>query len=116
MYAIRSYYGTVDLDGDLVSYVFLDPVLDLTAATHRGFNDATGLGQTIEVQASLFGLTLIDDGGTSAFESIVFAPPSSDLAINAEDGDDTVFVDFASNTETVNVNGGDGTDSLQVIV
>lgn len=106
--------GSVDLDGDVVSYAFLDPVLDVTSATHRVFNDATGLGQTIEVEAAFFGLTRIDDGGTGGFESVTFTPPSSDLTLNANDGNDLIFVDFGSGTDLINVNGGAGDDTLQV--
>jgi len=106
--------GTVDLDGDVVTYVFLDPILDTTTATNRVFTDATGLGQTIEVENAGGGLTRIDDGGTSAFESVTFAPPTGSLMVNAGDGNDDIFVDFASGTNVVNVNGGAETDSLQV--
>jgi hypothetical protein len=106
--------GTVDLDGDVVTYVFLDPILDTTTATNRVFTDATGLGQTIEVENAGGGLTRIDDGGTSAFESVTFAPPTGSLTVNAGDGNDDIFVDFASGTNVVNVNGGSGDDSLQV--
>ena len=106
--------GTVDLDGDVVTYVFLDPILDTTTATNRVFTDATGLDQTIEVENAGGGLTRIDDGGTSAFESVTFAPPTGSLTVNAGDGNDDIFVDFASGTNVVNVNGGSGDDSLQV--
>jgi len=61
--------GTVDLDGDVVRYVFLDPILDTTTATNRVFVDATGSGQTIEVENAGGGLTRIDDGGMSGFET-----------------------------------------------
>jgi len=106
--------GTVDLDGDVVSYAFLDPVIDVTSATHRVFDDATGTGQTIEVEGAIFGLTRIDDGGTGGFESVTFTPPSSDLTVNANDGNDSIFVDFGSGTGLINVNGGAGEDTLQV--
>jgi len=107
--------GMVDFGGgDVVTYQNLAPVVDTTAATHRVFNDATGLGQTIEVVDAGGGLTRIDDGGTGGFESVTFTPPGSDLAVNAGDGNDTIVVDFGSGTDVVNVDGGADTDSLQV--
>ena len=107
--------GNVDFGGgDVVTFDNLEPVVDTTAAVHRVFNDATGLGQTIEVVDGGGGLTTIDDGGTNGFESVSFAPPSSDLAVNAEDGNDSIVVDFGSGTGLINVNGGAGDDTLQV--
>ena len=106
--------GTVDLDGDVVTFENLEPVVDTSAATFRVFTDATGAGQTIQVEDAGGGMTRIDDGGTSAFESVTFAPPASSLTVNAADGNDAIFVDFASGTDVVNVNGGPDTDSLQV--
>jgi hypothetical protein len=107
--------GTVDFGGgDVVSFENLAPVVDTTAATHRVFNDATGLGQTIQVVDAGGGLTRIDDGGTAGFESVTFAPPSSDLTVNAEDGNDSIVVDFGSGTDLVKVDGGTGTDALLV--
>jgi RTX calcium-binding nonapeptide repeat (4 copies) len=107
--------GNVDFGGgDVVTFDNLAPVTDNSSATHRVFNDATGLGQTIEVVDGGGGLTTIDDGGTNGFESVSFAPPSSDLAVNAGDGNDSIVVDFGSGTDRINVNGGAGDDTLQV--
>jgi Ca2+-binding RTX toxin-like protein len=107
--------GNVDFGGgDVVTFVNLAPVTDHSAATHRVFNDATGLGQTIEVVDAGGGRTRIDDAGTGGFESVTFNPPSSELTLNAEDGNDSIVVDFASGTDLIYVNGGADDDVLQV--
>ncbi|MDA1164482.1 MAG: hypothetical protein O3B13_15420 [Planctomycetota bacterium] len=90
--------GDIDInDGTLmrtITYAELEPVLDTVAAVSRTFAiDSTANPGNHSISVSdTGGLTIIDDGGTNAFESVTFANPTTTLLLNAGNGNNTVTI------------------------
>lgn len=123
--------GTVLIaDGDAITpltrtitYAELEPVLDSIAAVDRTFtiNSVANPGDHVIDVANAGGRTIISDNGTSAFESVEFANPTSTLTLNAGEGDNTITVGaldagFAAavvaGTRSVSINAEGGNDNL----
>lgn len=115
--------GTVLIvDGDTVpltrtiTYAELEPVLDTVAAVDRTFtiNSVANPGNHVIDVANAGGRTIISDDGTSAFESVEFANPTSTLTLNAGDGDNTITVGVldAGFAASFSINAEDGDDNL----
>ena len=87
--------GTIDYDGQLVTYTGLEPITDSADAVNRVFTiDIAGAHQIRLTDDGVADddFTTIDSNGTSGFEQVTFASPTATLTINAGDGDDTIFV------------------------
>ncbi|MCH9021635.1 MAG: LEPR-XLL domain-containing protein, partial [Planctomycetes bacterium] len=85
--------GSISLDSEAVSYAGLEPVTDTTTADHRTFN-FTDQGETIRLiddGIASNNISIIDSGGTGAFESIAFLSPSVSLTVNAGSGSDILI-------------------------
>ena len=82
--------GSVDVDGRVVTYTGLEPVLDTLVAGNRVFT-FTGGAETIAVTdpTAADGLSRID---STLGEMVDFANPTASLTINAGTGDDTVTI------------------------
>jgi hypothetical protein len=111
--------GTVSLDGGLITYSFLDPVLDLTVAANRVFTSAIPGAQTVRILddgAPANGRSRIDDGGTGAFESLTFANPTTSLTVNAGDGNDVITLQAVDSGfgATISINGEGDNDTITV--
>lgn len=109
--------GTITMDGMKIFFSEFEPIIDHLSVVNRVFTIGTLGEQTIRIAAaegSAAGMSLIDSAGTGAFESIEFVNPSSQLEINAGDGDDTVIVEGLSSqfAAALIINAGDGNDTI----
>jgi Ca2+-binding RTX toxin-like protein len=109
--AVDANSGSVDIDGSIVNYTGLEPITDSLDAVNRTF-DSTGVSSDHDISVSdAGGMTVINDNGTAAFESITFRNPSTSLTLNAGDGNNTISLNsidsaFAASF-TLNAGGGD---------
>lgn len=114
--------GTIVIDDGVmvptrtITYAELEPVLDTVAAVDRTFtiNSVANPGDHAIDVANAGGRTIISDNGTSAFESVEFANPTSTLTLNAGDGDNTITVGAldAGFAASFTIDAEDGDDSL----
>jgi hypothetical protein len=79
--------GTVSVDGELITYTGLEPIVDDLAAASREFVFGAG-DDTIELAIGA-SRTLLTSPSS---ESVDFANPTGTLTIRAGDGDDTIVV------------------------
>ncbi len=100
--------GSVDIDGQIINYTGLEPVIDSFTVANRGFS-FTGGAETI---------TLSDDGTASdsvSFidstlgESITFTDPTDSLTINTS-------TNGGSGADTINIKGLDSTFDANLII
>ena len=109
--------GTIVMDGFLVTFAEFEPIIDNLNVINRTFSIGTPGGQLIWIaNDGMTGndRTIIDDGGTGAFESITFYSPTESLNINAGDGDDMIILtqlDVTFNA-VLTINAEDGNDSV----
>lgn len=100
--------GSIDLDGSLITYTGLEPILSTITATDVIFNFSGG----DEV------ITLGDDGDvgdnesqidSTLGESVVFVNPTNSLTVNSGSGDDAIYVSAldASFAASLIIDGGD---------
>ena len=114
--------GTIVIDDGVmvptrtITYAELEPVLDTVAAVNRTFtiNSVANPGDHVIDVANAGGRTIISDSGTSAFESVEFANPTSTLTLNAGDGSNTITVGAldAGFAASFTIDAEDGDDSL----
>ena len=114
--------GTIVIDDGVmvptrtITYAELEPVLDTVAAVDRTFtiNSVANPGDHVIDVANAGGRTIISDNGTSAFESVEFANPTSTLTLNAGDGNNTITVGAldAGFGASFTIDAEDGDDSL----
>jgi Ca2+-binding RTX toxin-like protein len=99
-----------------ITYAELEPVLDTVAAVNRTFtiNSVANPGDHVIDVANAGGRTIISDDGTSAFESVEFANPTTSLTLNAGDGNNTITVGAldAGFAASFTINAEDGDDDL----
>ncbi|MDA0920601.1 MAG: hypothetical protein O2945_16135 [Planctomycetota bacterium] len=99
-----------------ITYAELEPVLDTVAAVNRTFtiNSVANPGDHVIDVANAGGRTIISDDGTSAFESVEFANPTTSLTLNAGDGNNTITVGAldAGFAAAFTINAEDGDDDL----
>jgi hypothetical protein len=105
--------GFVDLDGNLISYAGLEPIIYDGTATDMIFN-LSGDGDHAVLETSGTGLRLRSTNGT--FEETDFSAPTGSLTINGQDGDDSVVLagdlyidnamDLTVNAESITVDSG----------
>ncbi|MDA0586557.1 MAG: right-handed parallel beta-helix repeat-containing protein [Planctomycetota bacterium] len=129
--------GTIDFDGQVITYTDFEPITDSLTAVNRTFNISHAGGHTIRLtdDTSMAGHSRIDSNGMAQFESVSFSNPTASLTvtgsadgdsflvetldaafagsilINAGDGDDSV--DATTSTENLVVSGGAGRDTLK---
>ncbi|MHC4879359.1 MAG: FG-GAP-like repeat-containing protein [Planctomycetota bacterium] len=107
--------GSADLDGQVISYTGLEPIVDMTTATHRVFtfgatDDDAELSDGLVNGDDVFRLTSV-----ASSELLDFSLPTSSLTINLGDGADSLLIsadDLDSFVGSVTVNGDGGTDSI----
>ncbi|WP_442509307.1 Calx-beta domain-containing protein [Novipirellula sp. SH528] len=100
--------GSVDIDGAVINYVGLEPILDNLNAADRVF-DFQGGDETITLSAdaNIAGNNLID---STLGEAVSFTNPTRSLTINSGDGDDVINITTldVGNLSSLIVNGGGG--------
>ncbi len=112
--AIDANSGSVDIDGSIVNYTGLEPITDSLDAVNRTF-DSTGVSSNHDISVSdAGGMTVINDNGTVAFESITFRNPSTSLTLNAGDGNNTISLNAIDSAfaASFTLNAGGGNDSI----
>ncbi|MCH7908486.1 MAG: LEPR-XLL domain-containing protein, partial [Candidatus Hydrogenedentes bacterium] len=101
--------GTVTRDGDVITYVGLEPILDDMNVVNRVIG-LTGLDNNATLSAIGNQITISDDDGTpGTFEGITFTNPSASLTIDGLGGDDQITInsmdlgstDLVINAETI---------------
>ncbi|WP_083904823.1 dockerin type I domain-containing protein [Rhodopirellula sp. SWK7] len=107
--------GSIDIDGSLISYTGLEPIIDEMDAVNRVFNFEGGT-ETINLgdDPNTIGANLID---STLGESVTFTNPSRSLTINTGDGDDVINITTLDigNQSSLIVDGGTGTsDTLMM--
>jgi len=85
--AIDTHSGTVSVDGELITYAGLEPIVDDLIATSRGFVFGAG-DDAIDVAIGA-SRTLVTSPSS---ESVDFANPGGSVTIRSGDGDDTIVV------------------------
>ncbi len=98
----------------VVTYVNLEPVLDLTQAVSRVFNAQVGtVNDNIGVSSSGGTVSISSNSAMPTFERILAFAPLSSLIINANSGDDTITGSSdLSFLGALTVNGGAGNDTI----
>ncbi|MBN2355392.1 LEPR-XLL domain-containing protein, partial [candidate division KSB1 bacterium] len=105
--AFDAHSGTIDRDGDLISYAGLEPITDNSSTTDRVITLSV-LGD--EATLSEVGSQLKLSG--SGFEEHTFDKPSNSLTINLGTGNDTLHVlDLGTIEFSLTINGGYETDA-----
>ena len=107
--------GSAALDGQVISYTGLEPIVDMTTATHRVFtfgatDDDAELSDGLVNGDDLFRLTSV-----ASSELLDFSLPTSSLTINLGDGADSLLIsadDLDSFVGSVTLNGDGGTDTI----
>jgi Ca2+-binding RTX toxin-like protein len=99
-----------------ITYAELEPILDTVAAVDREFtiDSMENPGDHVIDVANAGGRTIISDDGTSAFESVEFANPTSTLTLNAGNGNNTITVGAldAGFAASFTIDAEDGDDNL----
>ncbi|MFC1895392.1 LEPR-XLL domain-containing protein, partial [Thermodesulfobacteriota bacterium] len=113
--------GTIDRDGDVLTYAGLEPIADYTSATDRVFTTSNS-DDRAKLTDNGTTLTLSPITGFPTFESITFNEPSNSLTINL--GEDLGIPFLSKDVLTINsfdvhgvdltVNGEDGTDEVVI--
>ncbi len=105
--------GSISIDGKVVNYTGLEPILDNLNATNRVFN-FTGGAETITWNV-VGGLNQID---STLGESVSFGNPTSSLAINMGTGDDTLRINgiLPGFSATTSIEGGSSSDNDQLFI
>ena len=105
--------GTVELDGNLIRFFGLEPIIDNADTADRVFTGTAGADHIRLKDAGAGSLTIESLNGT--FESITFARPSSSLTIEGGDGDD-VYEILATNWGELRIAeaAGGGNDTLDL--
>ena len=84
--------GTIERDGDVITYAGLEPITDNSDTVDRVFTATDDDDQIVVKNAPATGMMTIEsDNGT--FESVTFPNPTGSLTIEAEAGDDTFAVE-----------------------
>lgn len=110
--------GSVDLDGNVVTFLNLEPIDVQGAGTANVvINDLTGGAQSITISSVGGGTqTEVDAGG--GWEVITFTNPTTSLTINMDSGDDVVTTTHtalaALGAISLSFNGDGGNDTLVV--
>ncbi|MBW2637884.1 MAG: hypothetical protein JRC86_10255, partial [Deltaproteobacteria bacterium] len=117
--------GTIDLDGKIITYSGLEPIIDASITTDRIYSfsstppGATSGDDTITLQntgGAGDGQMLLDSGTPETFEEITFNVPSNSLTLNSEGGVDTITVTSFDSTFDANltINAGTGADIISL--
>ncbi len=92
--------GTIDVDGQMLTYAGLEPITDNMNVANREITDTSSSDDTVLITAaSTPGMTTVSST-TGAFESVTFQTPTNSLEVDADPGgsDDTIdLVSLASN-------------------
>jgi len=104
--------GSIDIDGSVISYTGLEPIIDNTDAANRIFT-YTGGAETITVRSVSATQTKVD---STLGEMVTFNNPTATMTINAGTGDDTILLYSLSSgwAATVTINGDAGDDIIQL--
>ncbi|SMP75586.1 Dockerin type I repeat-containing protein [Neorhodopirellula lusitana] len=107
--------GSIGVDGSLITYTGLEPVIDNLDAANRIFT-FTGGSETITFQDDVTAndnMSIID---STLGESVLFVHPTVSLTINAGTGDDNVIVSplDAMYAASLVIDGGGGADDVQL--
>ena len=112
---VNAHDGSVEIDGKLVTYTGLEPIVDSETAINREFH----FGDSDDI------VTIGDNGVTgdnrskisseSSSESVDFVNPSGSTSVNLGDGDNTLIVGpkDAGSTAPLTVIGGVGNDLIR---
>ncbi|MFT5129212.1 MAG: hypothetical protein ACI8W8_002834, partial [Rhodothermales bacterium] len=109
--------GTIDIDGNIVTFTGLEPVVQSGSLANVIVTDATTGDQTITITNVGADQTNV---AASAFEDLTFANPSASFTFNSGVGDDAVTISrtalegLAGATITLNGDAHTGGDSLTV--
>ena len=90
--------GSVDLDGSVITYTGLEPIISTITATNVTLNYGSA-NDWITITDPVAGQTTVD---SDQAETITFTDPTGTLTINGGTGDDITDVDLAS-THSANV-------------
>ncbi|KKL54369.1 hypothetical protein LCGC14_2266100, partial [marine sediment metagenome] len=114
--------GTIDRDGDVITYAGLEPITDTSTVADRVLS-TSNLDDRATLTDNGSTLTLAPVSPFLTFESITFSEPTNSLTINL--GDDLGVPFFSKDVLTINsfnvagvdliVNGEDGTDEVNVV-
>lgn len=104
--------GSIDIDGSVINYTGLEPIIDNTDAANRIFT-YTGGAETITVRSVSATQTKVD---STLGEVVTFNNPTATMTINAGTGDDTILLYSLSSgwTASVTINGDAGDDIIQL--
>jgi Ca2+-binding RTX toxin-like protein len=107
--------GSIDIDGQTITYTGLEPIIDNLDAANRSFS-YTGGAETITLSDDATpgdGISMID---STLGEVVMFVHPTATLTIDAGDGNDTVDLAGLDSTfaGSITVNGGADTDAVTV--
>jgi hypothetical protein len=108
--------GRIILDGTIIDYTGLEPIIDNTIVDERVFTiSTTGVDQQIRIRDYTDdGYCVIDSNGAGEFESIAFPNPANSLTVNAGNGNDTIIIESLDDGfgAALIINGQDGIDTL----
>ena len=105
--------GSVELDGNLIAYFGLEPIIDNSDTTDRVFTGTAGEDRIRLRDEGSGQLTIEAQNGT--FESVTFSVPGATLTIDAGAGDDVITLELIDigPTPIIVIDGGAGTDRLE---
>jgi hypothetical protein len=107
--------GTINLDGAIISYSGLEPILYPIPTDNIIFNLTSSDDEAIIETGSGYDMQIRSTSSSATFELTGFNIPTVSLTINGQDGNDSVTVasnlfmpgaDLAINAETITVNSG----------
>ncbi|MBW3542331.1 MAG: hypothetical protein KY476_18855, partial [Planctomycetes bacterium] len=104
--------GSIEIDGSLITYTGLEPVVDNLVVANRVFT-FNGGGESITLAAAAAGSMIID---SNLAESVTFLNPTASLFVDGGTGDDVIqIVSVDPNFRAaLNINGGDGNDRVEI--
>ncbi|MBI1310969.1 tandem-95 repeat protein [bacterium] len=107
--------GTIDVDGQIISYTGLEPIADNLSAASRVFNFGPAADSVLISDSSNGdGVSMISSMGTS--ESVTFETSGSSVTVNLGDGNDSLQATGLDSTfnGTLTVNAGAGADVVDL--
>jgi hypothetical protein len=113
--------GSINLDGNVIHYVGMEPIINLSGEPDEVIFEAFGGNDNIIVEDDLLNTGFIKIRSADSppgFEEVSFATPATSLEIRSLGGDDTIVVKSLSNFDTavrtLTIKGGDGNDVIDV--
>ena len=114
--------GTISMDSLVVHFSEFEPIRDGLRVLNRTFAIGTAGDSTIHLAdagSADPGMSVLDDGGSGRFESLVFTNPESSFAVTGGTANNTIVIEQLDNdwnaNATLTVNGGVSDNVIEVL-